>query len=264
MPFLKYLFQKQLINFIMINFFRRIRQNMIEANKTSKYLLYAFGEIVLVVIGILIALQINNWKEDTLERQEEYYVLKSLVIDLNNDVELLELNIKNTNDRRKKIDTIFKILANPSDKDIFKFTQLQFELMTDDYFISNRGTYDEGVSSGKLKFIKNNHLREAIFDYYRTVSNSRNDDNLQYKVTNEFLMPILVEEVLSTKQALEFFWGEKSQLPYLNLNELAKNKRYYQALIYTKGDVFQVDEWEYYKRIALELKQEIEGELQLF
>ena len=48
----------------MIKFFRRIRQRLLAENKISKYLLYAIGEIVLVVIGILIALQINNWNEE--------------------------------------------------------------------------------------------------------------------------------------------------------------------------------------------------------
>jgi len=47
----------------MINFFRRIRKRLAEDNKPLKYLRYAIGEIVLVVIGILIALQINNWNE---------------------------------------------------------------------------------------------------------------------------------------------------------------------------------------------------------
>ena len=48
----------------MIKFFRKIRYDLMEKNKTGKYFKYAIGEIVLVVIGILIALQINNWNED--------------------------------------------------------------------------------------------------------------------------------------------------------------------------------------------------------
>ncbi|MBT8306228.1 MAG: hypothetical protein KJN85_04770, partial [Maribacter sp.] len=48
----------------MIKFFRKIRQQLLIENRTGKYLLYAIGEIVLVVIGILIALQINNWNEE--------------------------------------------------------------------------------------------------------------------------------------------------------------------------------------------------------
>ncbi|MFT6046016.1 MAG: hypothetical protein ACI9WC_001721, partial [Arenicella sp.] len=55
----------------MIRFFRKIRQNLIKENKVGKYLLYAIGEIVLVVIGILIALQINTWNEDRKQSTSE-------------------------------------------------------------------------------------------------------------------------------------------------------------------------------------------------
>ena len=62
----------------MIKLFRHIRQNLIMENKTSKYLKYAIGEIVLVVIGILIALQINNWNQDRLASIEEQNIYKNL------------------------------------------------------------------------------------------------------------------------------------------------------------------------------------------
>ena len=75
----------------MIKFFRKIRQNMIKENKVSKYLLYAIGEIVLVVIGILIALSINNWNENRKERQVELKILKEIKLALNNDIR----NLKN-------------------------------------------------------------------------------------------------------------------------------------------------------------------------
>ena len=58
----------------MIKFFRKIRQNLLVENKTGKYLKYAIGEIVLVVIGILIALQINNWNEN---RKDNFVELKN-------------------------------------------------------------------------------------------------------------------------------------------------------------------------------------------
>ena len=62
----------------MIKFFRRIRQNLISENRFSKYLLYAVGEIILVVVGILIALQINNWNQYKLNRQKEAIYLSQL------------------------------------------------------------------------------------------------------------------------------------------------------------------------------------------
>ena len=62
----------------MIKFFRKIRQNLIMENKTGKYIKYAIGEIVLVVIGILIALQINNWNNNQKANIEEKEILESL------------------------------------------------------------------------------------------------------------------------------------------------------------------------------------------
>nr|WP_262916383.1 DUF6090 family protein [Aestuariivivens sediminis] len=67
----------------MIKFFRKIRQNMIKENRVSKYFLYAVGEIVLVVIGILIALQINNKKEEINNRIVEQSILNNLKEDFN-------------------------------------------------------------------------------------------------------------------------------------------------------------------------------------
>ena len=69
----------------MLKFFRKIRQNMIKENKVNKYLLYAIGEIALVVIGILIALQINNWNEERKGIIKEYAVLNNLIQDLKLD-----------------------------------------------------------------------------------------------------------------------------------------------------------------------------------
>ena len=62
----------------MIKFFRSIRQRLLSENKFSKYLIYAIGEIVLVVIGILIALQINNWNESKKNSKKEFYLLQQL------------------------------------------------------------------------------------------------------------------------------------------------------------------------------------------
>ena len=66
----------------MIKFFRKIRQKTLTENKFSKYLLYAIGEIILVVIGILIALQINNLNEAKKTRTKEISYLKNIKTDL--------------------------------------------------------------------------------------------------------------------------------------------------------------------------------------
>ncbi|SDR94860.1 hypothetical protein SAMN04515667_1059 [Formosa sp. Hel1_31_208] len=62
----------------MIKFFRKIRYNLMEENKTGKYFKYAIGEIILVVIGILIALQINNWNENRINSNKETAILSNI------------------------------------------------------------------------------------------------------------------------------------------------------------------------------------------
>ena len=82
----------------MIKFFRSIRQNLLNEGKTVKYFKYAIGEIVLVVIGILIALQINNWNQDRQQRQKEKKILMELKRDLvsNDSILLNEINLQLT------------------------------------------------------------------------------------------------------------------------------------------------------------------------
>jgi hypothetical protein len=69
----------------MIKFFRKIRQKLLSQNRVTRYLVYALGEILLVVIGILIALQINNANEAHKARQSERVVLNNLIQDLRAD-----------------------------------------------------------------------------------------------------------------------------------------------------------------------------------
>jgi len=74
----------------MIKFFRKIRQQLLSENRVVKYLLYAIGEIVLVVIGILIALWVNNWNEDRKKLNDEYELLVNLQKDFGRNKKLID------------------------------------------------------------------------------------------------------------------------------------------------------------------------------
>lgn len=89
----------------MIKFFRRIRQNLLTENKLSKYLLYAIGEIALVMVGILLALQVNNWNEERKTRKIEKRMLEELVENLEFNTEILEkwITANRKNDRSSEI-----------------------------------------------------------------------------------------------------------------------------------------------------------------
>lgn len=94
----------------MIKFFRHIRQKLLSENKFSKYLIYAIGEIILVVIGILIALQINNWNENRLKQEQLISVYERTLTDIENDVQELSVNL----DYYTGIEYIFKRVINDS------------------------------------------------------------------------------------------------------------------------------------------------------
>ena len=79
----------------MIKFFRKIRQNLLMENKTSKYFKYAIGEILLVVIGILIALQINNWNEANKSRDQEIKIYYEILSDLELTKEEINKDMQN-------------------------------------------------------------------------------------------------------------------------------------------------------------------------
>ena len=97
----------------MIKFFRKIRQTLLEKNRVSKYLIYAFGEIILVVIGILIALQINDWNENRKNSIAEQKLLNALLIEFESNLKILEENIK-LNDNNIKNSLLLGEYTNPN------------------------------------------------------------------------------------------------------------------------------------------------------
>ena len=92
----------------MIKFFRKIRQNLLLEGKTGKYLKYAVGEIVLVVIGILIALQINNWNEDRKATNKLHNYTQKLINDIVSDTVNLNTLINKGKKRQLEIETYFE------------------------------------------------------------------------------------------------------------------------------------------------------------
>jgi hypothetical protein len=96
----------------MIKFFRRIRKKLLSEGKTGRYFKYAIGEIVLVVIGILIALQINNWNQNRLKGQKEIQILKSFEAQFQNDILQLEESLKFYEGASKSVDIIIYHLEN--------------------------------------------------------------------------------------------------------------------------------------------------------
>ena len=153
----------------MIKFFRKIRQNLLMENKTGKYFKYAIGEIVLVVIGILIALQINNWNESRKKEHVEKQVLKSLFQEIEKDRMMLkEIYYQYQRDLRKL--TYFRNLIWKEEHSMEDALSLnEFEGLAFRDVNPNRITYDEMISTGKIYYLSNQALVNEIINYYEII-----------------------------------------------------------------------------------------------
>ncbi len=96
----------------MLRFFRQIRQRLLTDNKFSKYLLYAVGEILLVVIGILIALQVDNWNDERANRDKEIAVLAEIQRNLDTNVKQFSEEAKLQESIIESIDLIMEQIKN--------------------------------------------------------------------------------------------------------------------------------------------------------
>ena len=146
----------------MIKFFRHIRQRLVAESKFSKYLLYAMGEIILVVIGILIALQINNWNEVRKERAREVNYLQNVKADL---VSELENNNQFATYRFEKAKTcalLLRSVAPTTIKGVQEYTDKYEHVFIWNTFTPNNNTFRELLSSGNLSLLTNNSIKNAL------------------------------------------------------------------------------------------------------
>tara|TARA_R100000935_G_scaffold8302_7_gene17527 strand:+ start:157620 stop:158351 length:732 start_codon:yes stop_codon:yes gene_type:complete len=147
----------------MIKFFRKIRQKMLSESKFSKYLLYAIGEIILVVIGILIALQINNWNENQKSKKDEQYVLTEVLKNLEEDAVLVDEIII----QRQKAKKAITVLQNFVNSETRGYDSLQYQmvnLLTFERYYPINNAYEILKSKG-LQLSKN-ELTTKISRYY--------------------------------------------------------------------------------------------------
>ncbi|WP_430410815.1 hypothetical protein [Kordia sp.] len=138
---------------------------MITENKFSKYLIYAIGEIILVVIGILIALQINSWKQLSIENELEKKYLKNLIIELKQDSIGLTTNyLKLHNQARTKNILLDMIKGEIQGDSIIEYFEYQWRPIQP--YVPIKSTYIEMTNNSHLRIIKNDILREKTIKFY--------------------------------------------------------------------------------------------------
>jgi len=150
----------------MINFFRNIRQNLLSENRFSKYLLYAIGEIILVVIGILLALQIDTWNSDKTNRTKEQLYLRGYHEDLKRNLSELERVIEKSNRTLSASDSLLRhAIGQLNIEDMKTFEGLVMESLNYTLFLSQEGTIKDIFGTGDLALIQNDTIRKSMVNW---------------------------------------------------------------------------------------------------
>lgn len=207
----------------MVKFFRVFRRNLLSQNRFNKYLIYAIGEIVLVVIGILIALQINNWNNQRIESKLESNILNEIMVNLEKDVINLHAKIKYNEN---------KITANSSVLDhLLQKTSITDSLKTSYTNLIGRGAFQpitvayENLKAKGIDILQNDSVRIAISELYDFKYFYLTEDLMaDYMIIRELHENVVYKNIKSYWDG-QNYWSE----PF-NLQEL-QNNIYFQEIL---------------------------------
>jgi hypothetical protein len=227
----------------MIKFFRKVRQNLLIEGKTGKYFKYAFGEILLVVIGILIALQINDWNEQQKLRKLEVSYYKNLKIDLVKDSLDYEFKSLNAQQNMTKLTNILNFINNGYDitkteiSDVY-WEQVKFQdtmalwlSISQSGFVQFPHIFENTITdlraTGNIKLLTNIELKNELVNYYNR-QNLFDDWNQSY-LPNRTQIDLAVNHILPLKARTAYNQEDWSSI-YDNLNDFSEYGQFIESI----------------------------------
>ncbi len=235
----------------MLTFLRKIRKSFIDSGSSQKYLLYAIGEIALVVIGILIALQINNWNEQKKKVNKERNALSEILSDLEVNSSSLEDNLYHEqNNILQAIESLNVVLLSLENASGYHDSlSIHFRNVYNYPYVELKVSGYESLSSMGMDLVADQHVRSEIGKYYTyvvpiagTALRELRDDFYKYMIGH--MQEKFVAKSVNNKMTL---------LEPRNFSELKNDIQYRQSLI------MYLDLFEYYKvetlKVLVETKQ---------
>ena len=181
----------------MIKFFRIIRQNLLMNNNTGTYFKYAIGEIILVVIGILIALSVSNWNKKRSDTNSEQIILNDLNTELKNNITSLENII---NEHQKSLDAAIEVRALI--KDSVRLNDMPSENLGSILSIMNfnwtynakLGILNSTINSGKMDLIKNKEIRYMLSSIQESIIDANESTQEINDIRGSFFWPTIASK----------------------------------------------------------------------
>lgn len=199
----------------MIRFFSKIRYQLAAQNRAAKYLRYAIGEILLVVIGILIALQVNNWNQDRLNQKAGKQIKQNIHEEFIKNQDLLKDSRKSNEEALSSGKLLVSLVgAEKSELDGYKLDSLfNSSLMADSYLPTSHSLQDI-MQSGRMNLLNNLELKNTILSWNAALDLFKEYKDVQTNWQNNQYMPYTLS-VISYKQ-MDIYnkksWSGKSKL----------------------------------------------------
>ena len=173
----------------MIKFFRKIRQNLLSEGKTTKYLKYAIGEIVLVMIGILLALQVSNWNQDRKDRISERKLLDNIHRDFIQNKIGFD-SVKAINYRSlAALDSMIALFPLQRDSLKNKAFWKHFGRIENQTYNPYSSSVEMVVNSGSIQLIQDDELQQYLVSWKDVLLDYQEEENIYYRMLNDQLFP---------------------------------------------------------------------------
>lgn len=203
----------------MITIFRRIRQKLIDSGSVTKYLLYAMGEILLVVIGILLALQVNNWNENRIltnnEKQLSQRLLKETRRNINELATSQLIASKSSSSILSLLDLVDEDYAKADKRTV---DSLIFNSLSAPSVDFNLAVLNEALSTGQLANFQNDTLKNILYSLPSKLSEVQRNEQVLFEDARNNMVPLIYDHA-SLRQIDVEFSGFGDVIKKSNLNE---------------------------------------------
>lgn len=217
----------------MIRIFRNIRQTLAAENNVAKYLRYAIGEIVLVVIGILVALQVNNWNEQRKQRANELHYLINLKTDLNLNIAEIDNYITTRSSQIASAKAVLEYFEGKPLTDLDEFNRHAINVYTWQKFFQINNTFQELTNSGNLAIISSDSIKTGLLNL-ETLYNKLKYEEEHFRYDSEVMLYepsygiVDINSIVKnfTYQITQGQQGENVKLSTEDFKELLRNRKH--------------------------------------